>query len=190
MSSSAMCPRVLLEPGIPTDSPYRLLWAGIAPLAQSADHFAGEPERDDGPAHSPLFEPDARHFSRRVDLWAAHIWQATRWASLHNLTETLGHLLLGHWLQQQVSWHQRHQGQPGQEIQQEIHAVMKLRCPQDGPGNAAVLDEVFAGQLGFATGPGDPINAHNRNEDQVGDIRLSCLHQAARAFSIDHRVSY
>ena len=60
MSSESACPLVLLEPGFPPDSAGGLLGAGIASLTQSPDHFARQPERDDGPRHSPLLEPDAR----------------------------------------------------------------------------------------------------------------------------------
>ena len=72
-------------------------------------------------------------------------------------------------------------------MQQDIDAVMKLGRPQDGPGETAVLDEIFAGELGFTAGPRNLIDAHNRNEDHMRDTRLSVrAHQAARAFKIDH----
>jgi hypothetical protein len=125
---------VTLEPGFPTDGAGRLLWAGIATLAQPAGHFARQEDRDDGTVDSPLPEPDPRQFSRAVDLWAAHIRQATGWASLDDLTETSGHFFLGNGLEQQVRRHKRHQGEPGQHVQQEIDAVMKLGRPEDGPG--------------------------------------------------------
>src|SRR6266568_385486 len=164
----------------------RLLWAGIATLAQPAGHLARQEDRDDGTVDSPLPEPDPRQFSRAVDLWAAHIRQATRWASLDDLHQALSHFLLGNGLEQQVRRHQRHQGEPGQQVQQEIDAVMKLGRPEDGPGQTAVLNQVFAGELGFSAGPRDYINAHNRNEDHMRDTRLAgSVQQAARAFDID-----
>src|SRR6266516_2222257 len=63
---------------------------------------------------------------------------------------------------------------------------MKLGRSQDGPGNTAVLDEVFAGELGFAIGIRVPINSHNRNIDHMRDIRLAgSVQQAARALEIE-----
>src|SRR6266851_7620040 len=176
---------VVLEPCFPAYCAGRLLWAGIATLAQSAGCFARQPEGENGTVYSTLPEPDPRQLSRGVDLWAAHIRQATGGASLHDLTETLGHFLLGHRLQQQVCRHQRNQGEPGQKVQQEIDAVMKLGRPQDGPGETAVLNQVFAGEFGFSAGPRDSINAYNRNEDHMRDTRLARhLQQATRAFKI------
>src|SRR5579884_1268789 len=63
---------------------------------------------------------------------------------------------------------------------------MKLGCSQDGPGNTAVLDEVFAGEPGFAIGIRDLNNADNRNVDYMRDISpAGSVQQAARAFNLD-----
>ena len=42
---------VCLEPGFPGHRASRLLWAGIAPLAQGTGHPARQPEGNDRPAH-------------------------------------------------------------------------------------------------------------------------------------------
>src|SRR5262249_6621504 len=125
---------VVLEPGLPTDSASGLFWAGIPSLAQGAGHFARQPEWDDSTMHPPLLEPNPRQLSSGVDLWAAHIRQATRWASLDNLHQTPGNVLYVNGLERQIRREQRHQGEPGQEAQQEIDAVMKLGRPQNRPG--------------------------------------------------------
>src|SRR6266498_4602091 len=63
---------------------------------------------------------------------------------------------------------------------------MKLCRPEDGPGETAVLNEVFAGELGFAIGIWDLIDSYNRNVDHMRDTRLAgSVQQAARAFEID-----
>jgi hypothetical protein len=86
--------RVLLEPCFPVYCACRLLWAGIATLAHTAGCFARQPEGNNGTVYFTLPEPDPRQLSRGVDLRAADIRQATRWASLDDLTQTLGHFLL------------------------------------------------------------------------------------------------
>src|SRR6266542_1140289 len=107
---------VLPQPCFPAESTCRLLWAGIATLAQGAGCFARQEDRDDGPVHPTLLEPDPRQLSRGGDLRAAHIRQATGGPSLHDLTETPCHFLLGHGLEQPVCRHKRHQGEPGQHL--------------------------------------------------------------------------
>src|SRR6266571_6992710 len=63
---------------------------------------------------------------------------------------------------------------------------MKLCRPEDGPGEAAVRNSVFAGELGFAIGIRDLIDSHNRNEDHMRDTRLAgSIQEAARALDID-----
>ena len=93
---------VLLEPCFPAYCACRLLWAGIASLTQGPDHFARQKDRENGPVHVPLLEPDPRQLFRGVDLWTAHIRQATGGASLDDLNQVFSHFLLGHGLEQQV----------------------------------------------------------------------------------------
>src|SRR5260370_13994649 len=100
---------VVLEPCFPADCTSRLLWAGIATLAQAPGCFARQEDRENDTVHPTLLEPDPRQLSRGVVLRTAHVRQATGWASLDDLTEALGHFLLGHRLNQQLSRHKRHQ---------------------------------------------------------------------------------
>ena len=91
---------VLLEPYFPAYCACRLLWAGIATLAQGSSHFTRQPEGKNGTVNSTLPEPDPRQLTRSVDLRATYIGQATGWASLDDLTQTSGHFLLRNGLEQ------------------------------------------------------------------------------------------
>src|SRR5260370_8354834 len=82
---------VLLEPCFPAYCAGRLLWAGIATLAQSAGCFARQPEGENGPAYSTRPEPDPPQLSSGADLWAAHIRQPTQGPNLHDLRPTSAH---------------------------------------------------------------------------------------------------
>src|SRR5260370_32987658 len=82
---------VVLEPCFPAYCAGRLLWAGIATLAQSAGCFARHPEGENGTVYSTLPEPEPRQISRGVDLRPAHTRQATGWASRDGLKEPSGH---------------------------------------------------------------------------------------------------
>src|SRR5579859_1974580 len=108
---------VLLEPGFPVYYACSLLWAGIASLAHAAGCFARQPKGDNGTVSSTLPEPDPRQLSRGINLRAAHIRQATGWASLGDLNQASSHFFLCNGLEQQVSREKRHQGELGQHVQ-------------------------------------------------------------------------
>jgi hypothetical protein len=109
---------VLLEPCFPAYCACRPLWASIATLAQSASCFARQPEGENGAVYSTLPEPDPRQLSRGVDLRAAHIRQATGWASLDGSYGAIT----------RVSFHQR--GEPGS-------CPSGLSVKTHGPGRAS-----------------------------------------------------
>src|SRR5260370_9044633 len=87
---------VVLEPCFPADCTSRLLWAGIATLAQAPGCFARQEDRENDTVHPTLLEPDPRQLSRGVDLRTAHVRQATGWAwrSEEHTSELQSHLNL------------------------------------------------------------------------------------------------
>src|SRR5579872_220132 len=135
---------------------------------------------------APRAEIGCGHLLDGQHLWTAHLWRTPGWLLFHELDQAICYLPVINRLKSHAdrNWHFCARIDP-ERLQEPQDQVMKLGGAHDRPGDMPLLDDLFRFVFGLIVGIGTPVNADNRNVNQVRSAVFgSSLHQCPGSFDI------